>query len=513
MSDRMLDLADTLHESGIRAAFGVTGSGPSLSLIEALEKRGIRYYPTHTESAAAIMAGAMSRHGRTKALSISIKGPGLVSMLPGIALNAWEHRPALSMSEAYAPEVSQSQRHKRADHEALLSPVVKAYNYGDTNPESVRQLLDVASAEAPGPVHIDFWKDSVDHTPATTDVRHTYASSLNAIRTAIEKSERPVVILGSVVSRRCPSIDWTALSVPVLSTASAKGALDEYSPYAGGVITGEVKELSPESTILAHADLVIAFGLRSTEMVRTNPFSVATYILDSVETSHDGFNAIVSLSSDLKADIDEVVSVLKTKSWGAEEIAGAREHIDTELFSNEWLPASVFRILNEALNAVLVSDTGSFCTIAETVWKARTPAHFLGSSNARFMGTAIPSAIGTAIDDPSVPVVCVFGDGGVGPHFSEIRTAVEHSLPVAFVFLTDGRYGSVAPHTESPAAHAYTFKHSWHAAAQILGCDARTIGSKEEFRTALQTWNRTSPVFFELEFDPVAYHDMATRLR
>ncbi|MBL1828579.1 hypothetical protein ELE35_29995, partial [Klebsiella pneumoniae] len=91
----------------------------------------------------------------------------------------------------------------------------------------------------------------------------------------------------------------------------------------------------------------------------------------------------------------------------------------------------------------LILDTGLFCTIGETIWKASKPSDFCGSSNGRYMGCAIPTAIGVAISNQGKRVICVMGDGGIRPYFPEILLAVEENLPILFLLISDGYYGSV----------------------------------------------------------------------
>jgi acetolactate synthase-1/2/3 large subunit len=59
------------------------------------------------------------------------------------------------------------------------------------------------------------------------------------------------------------------------------------------------------------------------------------------------------------------------------------------------------------------------------------------------MGWAIGGAIGTAAANPSVPVVCITGDGSVLMNGQEISVAVAEQLTVVFVILNDSALGMV----------------------------------------------------------------------
>src|SRR3990172_9061345 len=119
-------LASNLMDQGLRAAFGVTGSGGSWALISALEKRGVPYWPVAHEAAGAIMAGTFAKLSGGLAASISIKGPGLANMFPGIVHNHFENNPAISLSECFGSDIPAHRKHKRLNHAAILGSVVKA---------------------------------------------------------------------------------------------------------------------------------------------------------------------------------------------------------------------------------------------------------------------------------------------------------------------------------------------------------------------------------------------------
>ena len=62
-------LAEEISAHGVRRLFGVPGSGVTLSLIDALEKRGIAFHLTHFEGAGALMAATVGRPVRPRRAS------------------------------------------------------------------------------------------------------------------------------------------------------------------------------------------------------------------------------------------------------------------------------------------------------------------------------------------------------------------------------------------------------------------------------------------------------------
>lgn len=515
-------LAKSLVDCGIQYAFGVAGSGSSLELITALEKLGVKYYPVAHEAAGVLMAGACSREGKTKAVMITIKGPGFANALPGIVSNFYENRPALTISEAYAPTVTANKTHKRLNHFLMASPVLKGFAEGEVNGDIFRKLIEIGELEVPGPIHIDLFQGEAVFRKEglKTIISPPDEDKINKIFEALKKSKKPIIILGSYAARNFLNKDWSLFNIPVLTTAAAKGAINENSPYAGGVITGEIKELSPETVLVSKSDLVIGIGLRNTEVINAQKFGAILVNFDVVPGLSGGFDPDFEIIADTERIEKEIAGFEKTirqNSWGADEIARWHAALEKELFFDKWLPAVVFKKMQEIMpDSTLVLDTGFFCTIGETVWHAKKTENFLGSSNGRFMGTAYPTAIGAAISSEH-QVIAVAGDGGARDYLSEIKLAVEKKLPIIFVLMSDGSYGSVAStgRAKNLSADAFDIKNpSWHKAVAGMGCDSREIKSVKELESVLNGREKDKkPLFLELPFEKELYQKMTDKLR
>jgi acetolactate synthase-1/2/3 large subunit len=508
------ELAETVVAAGIRLGFGITGSGSTLELITELEDRGVRYFPASHEAAAAIMAGTAFQLDGKGAVALSIKGPGLANMLPGIAHNHFENNFALTISEAFGANVPTSRQHKRLDHPALLSSLVKARLDLGAVGEPLRAALVAAREEVPGPVHLDLCQyGEPPHPPAAT--RAPIAVSW----TRLESARRPVVVAGGLARRQGLGRLLGELRVPVFTTVAAKGVIDEAGPYAAGIFTGDGKELAPELPIIAAADLVVGLGLRNTEVLAARRLAAPTLLIDQVPVDRlgDGFEADQVLAPVDQTTLLRALEILQAREWGADLLEESRARLRQRLLSGPFLPAHCFEVLNRSLaDVVLVADTGSFCTIAEHLLRASPARPFLASANGRYMGTSVPMAIGAAVAGEGRPVVCFVGDGGVRMYPAELRLAVQERLPVCFVLMRDGRYGSVAcvPQKRAMSARALTMAGtSWWPTAAAMGMPAGEVLTEEAFATALNGWDRRSPMFIEAGYDPEAYGPMTAPVR
>jgi thiamine pyrophosphate-dependent acetolactate synthase large subunit-like protein len=512
-------LASALVDQGLRAAFGVTGSGPSWRLISALEKLGARYYPASHEGAAAIMAGAASRAGHRISAAIAIKGPGLANMLPGIAFNHFENVPVVTICEAYGPSVPAARMHKRLDQRMLLQPVCKGSISLAQVPARFDALVEIARAEVPGPVHVDL-NDAVEPTvswAAVPPAQRSPADQLSALR-LLERCRRPLLIVGSLAARKNLAGNLSTCRVPLLTTAAAKGLVDERGSHALGVYTGDGKALAAESSAIEQADLVIGVGLRNLEILSPKAFGRPLILVDEIGGAvQEGFGDAERCVNPDPAWLADFFAAVAARAWGDELVHDAWQKIDAAFASDTWLPAACFHRINALPPGFLtVLDTGSFCTVAEHVLRAAPDRPLLGSNNGRYMGGAIPSAVGAAIAAPGRPVLCVTGDGGMRMYPSELRLAVSERLPVCVLLMSDGRYGSVACASDDAAmsARAVTIAGSdWARAVEGFGCRATVVNGVAEFERAFGDWRGDGPLLIECRFPPQPYAEMVRDLR
>ena len=191
------------------------------------------------------------------------------------------------------------------------------------------------------------------------------------------------------------------------------------------------------------------------------------------------------------------------------------KHLD----SFQFLPTTIFGILRNYFgNEVrLVLDTGSFCTIGEHLWPADNPLLFLSSGNSRYMGTALPMAIGASIFDPKVPTIAVVGDGGIGMYISELRLAVKYKLPLLVLLLSDGGYGSIRSQAirnglnQDPLVFSDS---SWLAVMDGFGVSGYKVSDEDTFSNSISHWKPSEgPFFIECHFEPDKYMKMTQGLR
>jgi acetolactate synthase-1/2/3 large subunit len=513
-------LASQIAAQGVSHIFGIPGSGPSLFLLDALEKQGVQFHLTHFEGSAALMAGAIGKLSGRSGVAISIKGPGLTNMLPGLAACSLDGFPVVSISEAYLPDTPLENTHKRIDHDKLLAAIAK-FQFGlSLKGPYFTQLAQWAASEVPGVVHLniaatpyreDAWDDAAE-IKIKDDAQWAKAEML------LRQSNQPVIIAGTLSTRSSWCQKLNELSLPIFSTAAAKGAVNESLPHAASVFTGVGGPLAPEKHIIPQADLILSIGLRHNEVLAVKPFDCPSIHLDPLgEDLSFGFKFDSTIDGS-PLQIEGLLDGLAEKQWGLDIVDAARRRLNEKLEASFFLPAQVYRCIADYFKneARLVLDTGDFCTIAEHAWKIPRPDLYLACGQGRYMGVGIPLGVGAAIYDYSKPTVAFTGDGGIGMFVSEIKLAVQHQLPLLVVLMSDSHLGTIRGSALQKrfSQHATAiFQPSWVKTLAGFGVPAARAEKIAQIEKILADWDQKGPLFLEIPFDADEYQHMTDGIR
>jgi len=115
----------------------------------------------------------------------------------------------------------------------------------------------------------------------------------------------------------------------------------------------------------------------------------------------------------------------------------------------------------------------------------RPENYFRTSMGFASMGWAIGAAVGTAMGNPTRPVVCLVGDGSYLMSGQEITTAMQHELCVIFVILNDGALGTVKHGQRLARAERIGYELppvDYAALASALGIEAYRVRSPDDLQ-------------------------------
>src|SRR5574342_380476 len=417
-------LIDGLRRAGVQRIFGVPGGGSNLELIEAARAQGLPFVLCHQESAACIMAAVTGELGGAPGAALSTLGPGVSASATGLAHAFLDRNPLIYLSDRHSGATLGFATHQAFDHAALLAPVVKGSLC--VTPESagpwIAHAVQLAMKEPRGPVHLDLPTDVAGQPAAPFAAAMTAApppqasaAALGGAAALIKAAKRPVVLAG--LQCRAADAEWLrafaeAPPAPVLTTYKAKGALPDPHPLAMGVFTGGALE----EPVVGRADLIIAFGLDTVELIPRR-WGYTAPVLSLVRgpsgapplgASQGGGYFIPALEGvgDLTVMLEELAPRLHQHhaDWDVVKVDRLRRERQRalEVGVPGLAPHRVVQIARDlsAAGTIATADAGAHMFLAAEYWQAVEPGEFLISNGLATMGFALPAAIAAQLACP-----------------------------------------------------------------------------------------------------------------
>lgn len=511
-------LAARLYDAGCRLAFGMPG-GEVLTLVDALERAGIRFVLCKHENAAAFMAeGAWHRTGAPGILVATV-GPGALNGVNAVA-NAHQDRvPLIVLAGCVDADEAQTYTHQVLDQTQVFRPITKATFTMDAGAAHViaDKAVGIALEGRPGPVHIDV-PISVADTPIAPEVpaRRSFAAplipapdTLNDMRAALARAERPILIVGvdalnQGFDTRRADIAGTlrgfveTFNVPVITTYKAKGVLPEDHALAlGGA------GLSPKADgillpLVQRADLIIGLGYDPIEM-RTGwrdfyfP-GIQTMIDITAEPNHHYMHqATTNVVGDCAATLTAMSEgVTPRKTWTGGEVTAAKTALAAAFTrDDDWGPAAVIDTCRTTLprDTLATADSGAHRILLSQMWECYAPRGLMQSSALCTMGCAIPLAMGAQVAEPERTVVSFSGDAGFLMVAGELSTAAELGLTTIFVVFVDASLALIElkqRQRQLTNAGVDFAHHDFAAMGRAFGGAGHTVTSRVELQAALE---------------------------
>ncbi|MFD3920986.1 thiamine pyrophosphate-binding protein [Streptomyces sp. NPDC058595] len=479
-------VVDMLTSLGVEYVFGVVG-GQTLAITDAIiDTPGIQLVHTRHENAAAVMMDAYGRLTGTPAACISTTGPGATNLITGVGGAYRDSSPGFVLTCNNNGENIHKDDAQNADHVELLKPLVK-YSRLVAHSSSIKQAMEEAYVNAltgnPGPVHLDFARDTIEGqvtdppvVPAVHPSRawvgeRPSASPVALARVAerVLRAERPVIWLGNGGNRARASEDVLALAdalgIPVVTTFNGIGSVPTTHPLVFGAVSRMGTTLSGE--VLGDADLVLALGnslnavsttrwrreLPEVIQVDVEPAMIGRYYSEITQGvvgdlgafARDLVTATAGHAAGAKAGRAEWISSLdkaRTDWWQGSEVA------DTAA-EGPLSPADIVRTLREVSpeETLLIPDAGN-PGVWSFLWEIQRPGSYIKPVGFGNMGFALPSAIAASLIDPRRPVLALIGDGSLGMSMGEIETLARVGGNVCVVVLNDSSYGNIRQEQE-----------------------------------------------------------------
>lgn len=497
---RVVDaIADWFGELGVEHYFGYAGGAmwPFMdALVDHPEMEGIQ---AKHESHAVHQADIYYRTTGRIAPVLVTKGPGLLNCVGGVA-SAMHDMSAVLLIAGCGPThflgkggMQEIYYHGFEDAVSIFRPVTKGswlLVRPDTVIEVLNQAYKLATSGRPGPVFvqlpIDVQQALVEgeieppSRRAVTSRSRPDAESMEKAVALLAAAERPVLLAGGGAAHSTGGAEavlavaeWFGL--PVATTLTAKGIVDETHPLSLGVVGRSGTPPAAEAT--RNADLVLAVGARFSDNHTSNwragkVYDVAhTKIvqvdLDLAEVGRN-YPVDVGIAGDAAVFLQELLASGLTQRWDAwsdgltatwEEWRREIEPLLTAATSPVH-PARLCHEVGEALAAVngrVFIDIGDVVQYAEPYMTVRGPGIWHINPGMAEMGWASSGVLGAAAAEPDRPALALVGDGAFNMTSQVLATAVEYQLPAVWVILNNNELGI----ERKGAQRAFSRIHPW----------------------------------------------------
>lgn len=445
-------LVSGLREAGTPRLFGVPGRGSNRELLEAAHAQGLTFVRCHQESAAAIMAAVMGELTGTPGAVLASLAPGVASLASGVAYALLDRAPLILFTDRHPAPMEGFAIHPHLDHAALFSALAKESIVvaPASAAEQIARAVRLALADPRGPVHLDVPADvaaSCALSPTASEALPLLsppdADALDRAAQRIAAAYYPVLLVG-LQCRAAQEAKWLralaeSIPAPVLTTYKAKGVFPDSHPLALGIFTGG------ESGLLGRADLIVAIGLDTVELVpRAWPYrSPVVHLARTPYTGHD-FIPAVEVTGELGLIVEELAPRLRRKTQANWDVALVdrlkRDQILLPISSRAALtPRQVVRIASEVAPAgsVAAVDPEPGLLAATRFWPVEEAGTFLVATGLGAVGFALPAALAAQLVYPDRCVLCLTCADGLMRVAGELETVVRLSLPIVIVVFND----------------------------------------------------------------------------
>ncbi|MCA9284648.1 MAG: thiamine pyrophosphate-binding protein [Phycisphaerales bacterium] len=510
---------------------------------------GIRTIVAAFEGGAAYMAGGHARATGGLGVCLGIGGPGVLNMTTALAAARADRTPVLAISGEVArswegvggfqdasgaalDDIS-SLRHVTELSISVSSRAVVSHH--------LRHAITVA-LDRRGPVHlsipVDVQKAELDapwqRIPASLLASRfvdedAIARAADLIQAA--DSRRIVVLAGPGVHQAGGTEALLAFAerfeIPVATTLSGKGTIDERHPLAlgvfgyGGARWAIEAILSPDTDVL----LVVGSGLSQRDTMQWDPRMLPSKALIQIDAdplligrTWANAHAVVSnpaVALERLATLDRAHELdagrPERRQFLARVRASGPRQYQVEDTRSDAVPMHPARVVAELRagfpdGGALCVDSGAHRAWFAEYWEAREPGTHFSLTNLGPMGGAIPMGIGAKLARPDRPMMVATGDGCMLMHGMELHTAAREKVPMVIALMNNQAYGNIyyraATMGPGPVRLTDIPGIDWVGLAQSLGGDGELVEHPDAIQAALRrALAANGPYLLDLHID------------
>ncbi|HWA51167.1 MAG TPA: thiamine pyrophosphate-binding protein [Dongiaceae bacterium] len=468
-------LIDALKIHGVDTAFCVPGES-YLAALDALHdaKDQINLIVCRQEGGAAYMAEAYGKMTGRPGICFVTRGPGATNASIGVHTAFQDSTPMILFVGQVARDQVEREAFQEIDFRRMFGPMVKWVAEIDDAariPEYVSQAFHRAVNGRPGPVVLALPEDMLTDRVSVADAGRykpaqpsPSAAQMQELRDRLSKAKRPLMVLGgggwsaqAVADIRAFA---EAMNLPTGCSFRCQDLFDNLHPnYAGDVGIGINPKLAAR---VKNADLLLVVGARLGEMTTSGytllsipvPQQPLIHVHASAEELGRVYQAALAINSGMAefAAMAKAVPPIPSRAWDAETKVAHADYLEWSTPPQVEGPVQMGEImawLESRLpeDAIMTNGAGNYATWLHRFHRYRRFRTQLAPTNGS-MGYGVPSAIAAKSVAPGLMVVSFNGDGCYMMNGQELATAVQYDLPVIFVVVNNGTYGTIRMHQE-----------------------------------------------------------------
>ncbi|MEM5437867.1 thiamine pyrophosphate-binding protein [Paraburkholderia diazotrophica] len=511
-------IVDALLTHGVERVFCVPGES-FLAVLDSLhdETSRIQTVVCRHEAAAANMAEAVGKLTGRPGVAIVTRGPGATHASIGVHTAFQDSTPMILLIGQCAREHLDREAFQEIDYRRMFGQMAKWVAQIDDPgriPEYMSHAFHTATSGRPGPVVLSLPEDVLSEACAVMPGAPAYQrvaaapalQQIERLRALLEGAKKPMVIAGGSgwTPQACEDLrtfieNW---QLPIGLAFRFQDTLDNEHPnYAGDVGLGINPALAKR---IEDADVLLALGPRLGEAT-TGGYTLldipkTKQTLIHVHQGAEELGRVYAADLPIVSGMPEIAAMLAALKPSAKLAwdGTAKEAHDAYL---EWrkpraIPGDVqlgeiMLQLREHLpkDAILTNGAGNYATWLHRHFAYR---HFRSqlAPTSGAMGYGVPAAIAAKSMYPDRTVVAFAGDGCFMMSSSELATAMQYELPVIFIVVNNGHYGTIRMHQERHypnRVHGTGLTNPDFAAfAQSFGAHGETVERTQDFMPAFK---------------------------
>ncbi|MEN8243911.1 MAG: thiamine pyrophosphate-binding protein [Thermodesulfobacteriota bacterium] len=477
-------LAELLIKYGVEYVFGVPG-GQTLPFYEGIRKTDgrLKHILMRDERSAGFAADAVARLSGKVSVCDATVGPGATNLVSPLAEAFCSSIPMLALIS----DIPRNWEHLRqrgnasqAIQQLAIFRTISKWQATINDPAAVDDIMDnamrVATTGKPGPVVVCMPQDigMADVEPSNTFKtsgdgtfpRFRMAPDPDQIRVACDclaQAKKPLLLVGggahiSKAGQQVHSLTEN-LQIPIITTISGKGIIEETHSHALGVIGHFGNPIAME--MMNQADLVVFIGCKAGQMTTFSyncPDRGTKAIHLDIDPEEIGrvFQNSIPLVGDVKLGLEALMNEisqhqLPTWAWNLDAIkkdwdawlSKTTENADSA--EGRLRPQAVMAAVNNIItpNDILVCDASLASGWAASILRFNNAGHnFLAPRGLAGLGWGAPAAVGAALAQPDAKRIIHFaGDGGFSYSLQELEVMARLNLPVVTIILNNDILG------------------------------------------------------------------------